>query len=305
MNMDWETDRLIRHAALRWLADIKRTSPHPEILGREAVFPVPELGVEIRALSPQSGIWKPQQMQACLSLMSSVNHVYNDYFSKRAGVIAYKYRAQGGYNHSDNRSLRLAMEHRLPVLYFRGVDAGIYLVEVVLIIREAADKEGVLLQVVEDGDTPSVNSGEYAVADLPEIEMRHNTYEAQRRLHQAEFRRRVMRAYRSQCAVCRLKRETLLDAAHIIPDSRGGRAEVPNGLSLCRIHHGAYDQNILGIDPDYQIHINRDMLEERDGPMLKHGFQEMNEQLIHIPSRKRDQPDRDKLSERFDTYFNT
>ncbi|MEY4081584.1 MAG: hypothetical protein RL430_2014, partial [Actinomycetota bacterium] len=24
---------------------------------------------------------------------------------------------------------------------------------------------------------------------------------------------------------------------------------------MCKIHHGAYDANILGISPDYRIHI--------------------------------------------------
>lgn len=266
---------------------------------------MPELGININAVSPPGGgIWKPRQMQACLSLMSSVRQAYNDCFSQDAGVIGYKCRASGGYNHSDNRSLRLAMEHQLPMLYFHGIDVGLYSVLTVLAIGEAPDKEGVLLQVVAESDMPA-KPGEYAVADLQNIEMRYSTYEAQKRLHQSEFRQRVMRAYQSKCAVCRLKRESLLDAAHIIPDSHGGRAEVRNGLSLCRIHHSAYDQHILGIDPDYQIHINRDMLEEHDGPMLKHGFQEMNERRIHLPRQAKDRPDPERLQQRYDTFLST
>ncbi len=111
--------------------------------------------------------------------------------------------------------------------------------------------------------------------------------------------------YGSQCAICRLKRESLPDVAHIIPGVRDGRTEVPNGLSLCCIHHSAYDQNILGIDPDYRIHINRDMLEEHDGPMLKHGFQEMNERRIHLLRQLENRPDCDRLKQRYEIFLTT
>ena len=99
--------------------------------------------------------------------------------------------------------------------------------------------------------------------------------------------------------------DQLLDAAHIIPDAKGGKPEVPNGLSLCRIHHGAYDQNILGIDHEYRVHINQKMLKERDGPMLQYGFQEMNECNIILPRNLKDHPDKDKLAERFNEFQNT
>jgi putative restriction endonuclease len=52
---------------------------------------------------------------------------------------------------------------------------------------------------------------------------------------------------------------------------------------LCKIHHSAYDQHILGISPEYKVHIRKDLLDEIDGPMLKHGFQELDGNAIHIP----------------------
>ncbi|MSR07359.1 MAG: hypothetical protein EXR93_09890 [Gemmatimonadetes bacterium] len=83
-------------------------------------------------------------------------------------------------------------------------------------------------------------------------------------------------AYHVTCAMCRLKHNSLLDAAHIIPDrEEHGLAEVPNGLCLCKIHHTAYDVNIVGVDADYRIHVREDVLEEHDGPMFRHGLQEM------------------------------
>lgn len=315
-DFDSKTDAIIRGAALRWLAQKKQTNPDGVILFAEARFFVPELGTEINALSAQNGIWKPRQMQACLSVLSSHNHNHNyndsfhtNSFSEDNVFFQYKYRTHGGYDHSDNRSLRLAMQYRLPVLYFLGIGRGTYLVEVVRVLQETPDKTGVLLPVLSAA--PAALSLPDTASPMPEAaesstpEMIYRTYAARTRLHQAEFRHRVMNAYRERCAVCRLKRVSLLDAAHIIPDAEGGRPEVPNGLSLCRIHHGAYDQNILGIDPDYRIHINRDMLEERDGPMLLHGFQEMNQQQIILPNAVRNRPDKDKLDQRYAEFRNS
>jgi len=110
-----------------------------------------------------------------------------------------------------------------------------------------------------------------------------------------------MRAYRRRCSICRLGHERLLDAAHIIPDAdEAGLATTRNGLSLCKIHHAAFDGNILGIDPDLVVHVREDILREIDGPMLQHGIKEMHgEKLRVVPRRKEEQPSRDGLAERF------
>jgi len=40
----------------------------------------------------------------------------------------------------------------------------------------------------------------------------------------------------------------LLDAAHIIPDNMPeGKSTIENGLSLCKLHHSAYDAFIIGV----------------------------------------------------------
>jgi len=103
-----------------------------------------------------------------------------------------------------------------------------------------------------------------------------------------------------RCAICRLNHPELLDAAHIIPDAdERGTPVVSNGLSLCKIHHAAYDQDILGIDPDYRVHIREDILRERDGPMLKHGIQELDGSKLILPKQVAEKPDRDRLAQRY------
>ncbi len=74
----------------------------------------------------------------------------------------------------------------------------------------------------------------------------------------------------SQRTLCRLKHRELLDAAHIIPDNMPeGKSTIENGLSLCKLHHSAYDAFIIGVTPDYIIQVRADILEEE--PPLSFG----------------------------------
>lgn len=99
----------------------------------------------------------------------------------------------------------------------------------------------------------------------------------------------MLDAYRIHCAMCRLKRRELLDAAHIIPDSDpDGHPEVSNGLSLCKIHHAAFDRGIIGVRPDYVIQVREDVLKEEDGPMLKYGLQVPHNLELLLPMRTAD-----------------
>ena len=62
----------------------------------------------------------------------------------------------------------------------------------------------------------------------------------------------------------------LLDAAHIVADKeeRLGQPVVPNGIPLSKIHHAAFDARLIGIDPDYRLHVAERLLLKKDGPML-------------------------------------
>jgi putative restriction endonuclease len=91
-----------------------------------------------------------------------------------------------------------------------------------------------------------------------------------------------------------------LDAAHITPDNdETSSTSVTNGLSLCKIHHTAYDIDIVGIDADYTVHIRQDILNETDGPMLEHGIKEMDKIKLWVPHAQGEKPDPARLEERF------
>ncbi len=104
--------------------------------------------------------------------------------------------------------------------------------------------------------------------------------------------------------MCRLRHPSLLDAAHILPDSHPrGMPIVPNGLALCKIHHAAYDQNILGVRPDLSVQVRTDILAEVDGPMLRYGIQEMAGARLTVPRTVAAQPDPLALDERYQLFL--
>lgn len=73
------------------------------------------------------------------------------------------------------------------------------------------------------------------------------------------FRKALLKAYNSKCAICGLSYQFILQAAHIIPWYRANpkqRLDVRNGLLLCANHHSLFDKGHLKIKDDYTIVIN-------------------------------------------------
>ena len=139
---------------------------------------------------------------------------------------------------------------------------------------------------------------EPVVVDDP-IERRYVFRETRVRVHQARFRARVVPAYGDRCAICRLRESRLLDAAHIVGDlESGGQPSVSNGLSVCSIHHRAFDHDLVGITPSYKVRVARRLLDEEDGPMLEL-LKDFHGQPIVTPERRAWRPDPERLSERF------
>ncbi len=143
-----------------------------------------------------------------------------------------------------------------------------------------------------------------ALVSQPDLVLRREYADAvvRRRLHQPEFRRRVLDAYRRQCAMCRLRHPELLDAAHIKEDAQGGEPIVTNGIAMCAIHHRAFDAHIVGVRTDYVIEVRADVLREHDGPTLQHALQEMHGTSLWVPPRVTAQPSKVLLEERYERF---
>ena len=58
---------------------------------------------------------------------------------------------------------------------------------------------------------------------------------------------------------------------------------------------------MIGIDPDYRLHVSERLLGQRDGPMLE-VLKQLNGGTIHLPDRAKDQPDRGRLALRFERF---
>lgn len=127
---------------------------------------------------------------------------------------------------------------------------------------------------------------------------RYDLVELMQAYRDAQFRPRVLRAYRYQCCVCSAALK-LVDAAHIVPvaDPRSSD-EVTNGIALCRLHHGAYDNGLLGVQSDFSVVLNPEKVEQLQVIGLASGLEEFRQRLparIEIPPVAETRPNADNL----------
>ncbi len=251
-------------------------------------------------LKGQTGIWFPAGWTMPVSITTSNNGPYKLDDIGEDGFLTYAYRGTDP-DHRDNAGLRNAMRTRTPLVYFKEMDGHRYQAIWPVIVLDDMPERLCVRAAIDPayGELkPGIRFGDIAASPLDV--RRYAWGQTRHRLHQNAFREMVVNAYDERCAICRLNHPELLDAAHIIPDSdERGTPVIPNGLSLCKIHHAAYDKNILGIDPEYRVHIREDILHERDGPMLKHGLQELDGSSLILPRRVAERPDRERLEVRF------
>lgn len=292
----------LRHAAFNWLHE--QVSIHGDVLTRDLLTEGFNYSSEkITFLGPK-GIWKPKAFEIPLSITTILDGPYPDALSND-GFLLYKYRGTDP-NHSDNVGLRTAMKKQIPLIYFNNVVKGRYhAIWPVFIVGD--EPSSLTFKVIADDEKHIfIEDNNYlTVADSNEEKFRRNyiTATVYQRMHQRSFRERVLSAYQEQCALCRLKHRELLDAAHIIPDSDpDGEPIVSNGLSLCKLHHAAFDGQFIAITPDYNVEVREDLLQETDGPMLKHGLQGMHGGKIILPKDKALQPNQDFLARRYQLF---
>src|SRR6266852_2359712 len=269
-----DRDAAVRLRAFEFLTDQRRrfseASIPRSILERGFDFE----GVRVPLIGPQ-GIFKPAilpELPLTITTAPPVEHrerPYDDGFID-SGFLRYRYRGTDPH-HRDNVGLRTAMQRQTPLIYLHGIVQGLY---------EAA----------------------WQLNDPAALTARRQyvTAVVRQRLHQRGFRQRVLRAYQQCCAICRLRHDELLEAAHILPDGHPlGEPVIPNGLALYKLHHAAFDSYIIGVTPDLEVKVRLDVLEEIDGPMLQHGLQGFQGRRIHVPRADHLKPNRDFLAERY------
>lgn len=301
-----ELDHRVRLAAFEFLR--LQTEVRGETLPRSVLaegFPFD--GRRVPLLGPQ-GIFKPAILEIPLSIttvpiVEGRERPYEDEVGED-GLVRYRYRGRDP-SHRDNVGLRVAMARGTPLVYLYGVVPGEYMpIWPVFIVGDHPTELAFSVAVdakesIQPDVLPLPDCGASAIR-------RYITRATQFRLHQQGFRARVLLAYQERCAVCRLKHSELLDAAHILPDTHPkGEPVVPNGLALCRLHHAAFDQSIMGIRPDLGVEIREDILRETDGPMLVHGLQGFQGAQIVVPRRTELRPKQELLAERYEMFRKT
>jgi len=303
--MNLAGDAQVRAAAFCFLeAEVRRLGT--DVLPRTLLAQGFRLGDRRVPLVGPAGIFKPAVLPEMPLSITTVPvgegqaPPYRDVLG-RDGLLRYCYRGTDPY-HRDNVGLRLARERQAPLIYCHGVVAGLYAVVWPVFIVNDSPSELMFTVSVDDRQLAGIGAQDTEDSGT-EGRRRYITRQVQQRLHQEGFRQRVLSAYRTHCAVCRLRHTELLEAAHILPDGHPhGEPIVPNGVALCKLHHAAFDANILGISPDYGIEIRLDILEERDGPMLTHGLQGFHNRRILTPTREFLKPRREFLEQRYDLF---
>lgn len=263
------------------------------------------LGNQVLMANQVQGIFKPKIMsRGPISIKTTIpkgdkQNIYNDQLTDNG---YYQYSLEVGDPYGErNVLLWQALEDKSPFIYFHAVAPAVYKALWPCFVNGIFPDKGYAEITV--GKTVSEQSKEVTYNLPSEIESRYLVRESKVRLHQASFRAAVLNAYQQRCAITSLPVPQLLEAAHIIPDSEvEGAQEVSNGIALSRLHHKAYDSNLIGIDPDYRIHISQELSIENGGPLLEQGILGYEGKRLVLPHSKNLQPNRDYLARRFDAY---
>lgn len=151
------------------------------------------------------------------------------------------------------------------VISFQPDYLGLYL-ENLSKIHLLTDDE--LFDLVRQSD--SLNSENLdGEVDFPEghLTITHTRYKRDPR-----FKSIVYNAYNNKCAMCSIGLE-LIEAAHIVPHSHEkGTDDIGNGISLCALHHTAYDRSLIYFDTEFNILINENKMEYLRKVGLDAGF---------------------------------
>ena len=259
-------------------------------------------GRRVPFLNRAYGIYRAADVQrgpAALSINSAfAQKRYQD--EGTADGVLYRYQ-DGPIDNHFNSWLRNAHVLGVPLVYFIGTRPNWYRPEYPAFVEADYPAERSVLISFGEMRGPLDEREPVHIGDP--IERRYVVRLVKQRIHQAQFRGAVLPAYRDRCAICTLKEIRLLDAAHIVADvEEMGEPLVSNGLSLCSIHHRAFDENLVGISPDREVRVSQRLLDDEDGPMLEllKGF---HCRPIVVPTSRSHQPDAQRLAARFERFL--
>lgn len=299
-------DHRIRQAAFAHIRRLNAVKDHLTSADLAAGFEFESERIPL--VNPQRGIFKPRQMKYLLSIRTvfprpGAKVWYDDQRTAHRQIyestewVDYAFMGTDP-DAADNRWLREAMEQLIPVIYFIGIAPQLFTAVVPAFIGEW-DRQTLKARI----GFGELKANAQAVMEDNVPARRYALRAVQQRLHQASFRQAVIEAYAGRCALSGLPEPLLIDAAHIISDGNEQLSQpvVPNGIPLSKIHHAAFDAHLIGIDPNFRLHVSDRLLIQNDGPMLE-SLKRLHGGQLLLPRRERDHPDRDRLAQRFDQF---
>lgn len=259
-------------------------------------------GIHLPLLDKYQAIHNPQEpvkLDATLSVYSVPGSKYDDGDSSK-GIWRYGY--TGDKPGGRNINLRRAYELQLPIIYYDWIAAKQFApLFPVYVVEDHPDELHVVLQ-----DESVYQLG--APEDDTPVEAAFRNQVVRARIYQREFRARVVSAYETRCAICALPHGALLDAAHIRPYGEQGATvaaakDVTNGISLCAIHHRAYDRKLLGIDGERRMYVSPEVATIQDGPVLASSLQSIDGKTMQYAPKSKFAPDPDRLEKTFKEFL--
>lgn len=114
-----------------------------------------------------------------------------------------------------------------------------------------------------------------------------------KRYRENDFRSRILSAYSDTCAFCGVQLR-LLDASHIVPVAHESSTDnTNNGISLCSLHHRAYDNGLISFNERYEIEISSASIKRLSNDNVLgglDGFRASLRQSILLPGNLSDYP---------------
>lgn len=251
------------------------------------------------------GMYVPKESKYVLSLKSSHNanedSIYRDFEpTKTADGWRYRYQHvnQGGPTWKNQR-LQANIDDAIPVGVFRQVPKkveGITQYEVlgVAFVTLYDTDSGYFELESTPAQTEELTSS-YDRTDVEDDLRRWRETQQAIREGQAEFRKELIAAYGSKCAITGYDLELALDAAHVRRYNGRHTNFVQNGLLLRKDLHKLFDHGVFGIRPeDLSITIN-----DRAKRTM---YSELSTLRLTPPSTPGLSPDRSLLAEHLRTW---
>lgn len=285
----------IRAAVFEWLGDRQRQGQFEFTRAELEAFSYS--GERIPLLDTGRGIRNPANFDATLTVMTSAKaHPYGDEI-EADGRITYSLQSRDG---GDNVKLLRAAKLASPMAYFKGIREGAYVPYFPVVVDEV-DHDRRLVRMRELDSAIDYYPGALRF----EVDGRlYGQRVVRTRQHQKAFRAKVLSAYGRQCVVCRLNKADLLDAAHIVGDAeKHGVPETWNGMSMCSLHHRAYDTDLLGIDRRSRVHVSAELLQSQPPAFVRSAFSAFMDTSIAMPLRAADRPHPDALQMKFENFL--